>query len=269
MLPSFAFNETELLAFALVLLRVSAFVVSWPVFSVYSVPQPLKVLFALTLSVVIFPVISREGLTGQTLSTEIGLLVLKEVCIGLSLGFITRMFFFAVSIGGNLIATSTGLANAQIFNPTIGATASTVEQFYAAIATLLFLAINGHHYFLMGLVQSFTELPLAISGTEIASSSVGVNFGVIGRDSGLILQQVTEAGIKISAPVMVAIFFTNVAMGILGRAVPQINVLITSMSVNFLAGLLVMIVAIPALLLELDRELIQFTEFLFGLMKSM
>jgi flagellar biosynthetic protein FliR len=256
------FNETELLAFALVLMRISAFIVSWPVFSVYSVPHHLKILLAVLIAMVLFPVINRSGLSGQALNQDLVFLVMKEVFIGLILGFITRLFFFAVSVGGNLVSTSMGLANGQMFNPALGNSSTTVEQFHVTLATLLFLALNGHHFFLTGLAQSFEALPLSFSGIEIATSTIA-------KDSGLILQSVTVAGIKIAAPVMVAIFFMNVVMGIVGRAVPQINVLVTSLPVNILAGVLVMIVAIPALVFEMDHQVVEFTEQLFRFMKAL
>lgn len=262
MLPNLAFNDTEILAFALVFLRVSSFLISWPVFSIYSVPQHLKILLAIMISAILFPVINRAGLTGQGFEQNIAWLAGKEVLTGLCLGFMTRLFFFGVAIGGSFIATSAGLANAQIYNPVQGGQSTTVEQFYATIATLLFLGLNGHHYFISGLAQSFDSIPLSISGTEIAL--------LVGRfkDSGLILQSVTEAGIKIAAPILVALFLMNVVMGVIGKAVPQINVLVTSMPVNFMAGLLIMIVSIPALVFELDRELYQFTEMFFKFMKA-
>lgn len=262
MLPHLMFNETEMLAFALVLVRVSSFIITWPVFSVYNVPQPLKILLAVTISTVIFPVISRAGLSGEELSTSLLVLVFKELFVGLAIGFLTRLFFFAVNIGGNLIATSIGLANAQVFNPTMGSSGTTVDQFYATIATLIFLGINGHHSLLTGLVHSFDAIPLSLSGTEFALLIDK------GKESGAILQLVTVCGIKISAPIMVAMFFMNVAMGILGRAVPQINVLVTSMAVNFMTGLVVMIVAMPALVLEMSQEIMLFAEELFKWMKT-
>lgn len=257
-MPNFGFNESELLTFALVLLRVSAFIVTWPVFSAFAVPHQLKVLFAVLITMVIFPVVSRTGLTTEVLSQEIFWLALKEVVTGVCLGFLTRLFFFAVTCGANLIATSAGLANAQIFNPTMGATTTVVEQFYVAVATLLFLSINGHHIFLSGLVQSFDAIPLT-AGIDIA----------VFKDSGLVLQAVVEAGIKLSAPVMVVIFFLNVAMGIIGRAVPQINVLVTSMPVNFMAGILVMLVGIPAMVFEMDHQMVEFADMMFKFMNAM
>lgn len=263
MLPNLMFNETEILAFALVLLRISAFTLSWPLFSIYSVPNHVKILFTLVLAMVIFPVIDRSGLSAQALSHEVGWLAGKEVLTGLCLGFMTRLLFFALSVGGNLIATSAGLANGQLFNPAMGTSTTTVEQFYTAIGALLFLALEGHHYFLTGLVQSFQAIPLALDGTEFAA--------LVDRfeDSGVVLHQVVEAGIKISAPVLITVFILNLVMGIIGRAVPQVNVLLTGMSVNFMAAIVVMLMAIPALILQLDHDVIAFTESLFKFMKAM
>lgn len=274
MLPNFHFNETEILAFSLVLLRISAFVVSWPVFSVYSVPNHLKVLLSLCIAFLLFPVIDKTGLDAQKLGQDVTWLAGKEVLTGLCLGFLTRTFFFALSAGGNLVATSIGLANGQIFNPALGQQSTTVEQFYVTVGTLLFLALNGHHFFLTGLASSFEAIPLMSAGTDLASLNTvkgagggGITTAIGIRESGAIVQSVVESGIKIAAPVLVVLFMLNVAMGILGRAVPQINVLVTSMSVNVMAGLLVMIISVPALLLELDHQFVAFAEQVFRLMK--
>lgn len=264
MLPSLLFNQTEILAFALVLLRVSAFTFVWPIFSVYNVPGYVKILLALLIAVVIFPVVNRTGLSEEKLNYFIVSLAVKEVLTGLCLGFMTRLFFFAISVGGNLIATSSGMANGQLFNPALGATTTTIEQFYAALATLLFLSLNGHHFFLTGLAQSFDAIPLALDGTEIASP-LSVMVGKF-KHSGEIMQSVVEAGIKISAPVLVTMFILNVVMGIISRAVPQVNVLMTSMPVNFMTAILIMMLAIPALILELNHQLAQFAEKLFWFM---
>jgi flagellar biosynthetic protein FliR len=260
-LPLFNFNEAEILGFALAFLRVGAFTFVWPIFSVYNVPGYLKVLLALSITMVVFPVIDRTGLTAQVLGQDIAWLAAKEVLTGLCLGFMTRLFFFAISVAGNLVATSSGLANGQLFNPALGATTTTVEQFYGALATLLFLSLNGHHYFLTGLVQSFQAIPISIDGTNFALMTSKF------KDSGLILKLIVEAGVKMSAPVLITIFIINVVMGIISRAVPQINVLITSAPVNFMATLLIMMISIPALVFQMNHEIINFAEQLFKFMK--
>ena len=257
--PAFLFNEAEILAFALVLLRVTAFVVSWPVFSAGSVPNHAKILIAIAVAVVLFPTVNRVGLgTPAGLGGEVAVLALKETFVGLCLGFMCRLAFFSVAIGGNLISTSIGMANAQIFNPTLGGQSTTVEQFYMTFATLLFLGFNGHHIFLAGLAESFHAIPLSPVGANLAS------FG----DQASMMQAVMSAGIKMAAPVMAVVFVMNVAMGIIGRAVPQINVLVTSLPVNVLAGLLVMILAAPAFAPEMERVMQETSERLFLFMKG-
>lgn len=262
MLPILSFSEVEILSFALIFLRISAFTFTWPVFSIYSVPAHVKILFALLVAMLVFPVVNRSGIHVDKLTQDIAWLAAKEVLTGLCLGFMTRLFFFAISVGGNLIATSTGLANGQLFNPALGVSTTTVEQFYATIATLLFLSLNGHHTFLIGLTQSFDLIPLSLDGTEFALMIDKF------KDTGLILQSVVEAGIKVSAPVLVAMFILNVVMGVISRAVPQVNVLMTSMPVNFMAAVFVMMLAIPALVFELDHQIFAFAEQLFKFMKA-
>lgn len=242
MFPNLAAGETELLVFALVLLRVSAFIVSWPVFSTFSVPQSAKILLSLMITVVIYPNVPKEQITMGILDNHIIFMVVREVFIGVTLGFITRFFFFAVNVGANIIATSIGLANAMVFNPTLDQQTTVLENFFLVLATLLFLALNGHHFFITGLVESFAAVPL---------SPNGVSFALFGH-GGEWVQMIVVAGIKISAPILISLFIINVVMGIIGRAVPQINVLVTSMAVNIMAGLALMIICLPFFLLELD-----------------
>ena len=204
------------------------------------------------------PVVPHESLTSEMLSLNIVWYVMKEAFVGLCLGFFTRLLFFAVSIAGQLISTSMGLSSGQMFNPALGNQSTTTEQFFTTLATLIFLAINGHHYFLTGLAQSFDVIQI---------SSTGASFALF-KDVGDVLQMVCIAGIKISAPVMVAIFFLNVAIGIIGRVVPQINVLVTSMPINIMAGFLIIFMMIPLYLTEVDSVLTQMTAVMYKVMKS-
>jgi flagellar biosynthetic protein FliR len=259
MFPGYQFNEIEILVFALVLLRISAFVIAWPVFSVYSVPQVAKVLLAVTLAMLMFPVIDRTGLQGTAFSNDIIWLAGKEVMIGLCLGFVCRLFFFAFSVGGNLVSTYMGLSAASVFNPSLGMQSTVIEQFYVVTATLMFLGLNGHHLFLEGLAQSFQVLPLSMNSLHTTI------FG----ESAALIQDVVVMGIKISAPIMISIFVINIFMGILGRTVPQINVLVTSLPINVMAGFLVVIATLPILVPETETMMNHMAEYLFRMMKAM
>ncbi len=251
------FPEGQIIAFALVFLRIIAFVIAWPVFGTAVVPTPVKVLLALSMSMIFFPVISFTNVNLIKIGDEIFFLAIREVCVGLALGFLMRLFFFAVSMAGEVISVSIGLASAQLFNPAMGSMSNVVEQFQLLLATLFFFAIDGHHMFINGMAQSFQLVPVA----AIAVKSEA--FGTIS----IFVQEAIWAGMKISAPVMVAIFLTNVAMGILGRAVPQINVLVTSVPVTILLGFGVMIITIPLFLGEMNGLIHLMAERFFQFMK--
>ena len=252
------FSELEVLAFALVMIRVSSFMVSWPVFGTSNVPISVKILVSLSISLMLLPVIGWKTMNAAVISDQIVWLAIKEGCIGVMMGFLCRMFFFAVSIGGQLIGTSMGLANAQLFNPALGGSGTPVEQFQIALATLFFLGINGHHVFLTGLAESFQIIPVTKATINVQSF---VHFGEI-------VQEIIIIGIKISAPVLIALFFINVAMGIIGRAVPQVNVLVTGMPVNILVGLVILIVSIPMMIGEMRDLLDVMSQHLFWMMKT-
>ena len=261
-MPPFHLNEVEIVVFGLALIRISAFFFTWPLFSQFTVSSPIKVLFSLAVTACVLPSVSRAGLPKDAIEVGLMWIAAKEAFVGLFLGFISRLLFYAIEAGGNVISTSMGLSSATVFNPASGSNSTVLEKFFLVIATLLFLALNAHHSFLTAIVESFTAVPISPTGIDLAA--LGVE-----RGGGQMIQQVTIAGLKMAAPVMVVIFFLNVAMGIIGRAVPQINVLVTSLPVNIVAGLLVLVVTLPAMMVLLDKELVSFADYLFQFMRSL
>lgn len=259
MLPLYQFSEIQALAFVLILLRISTFIVIWPVFSSYSVPAYAKTLMALVISMVVFPIVGWQHLSASFGSMEIVWLAGREIFIGLALGFITRLFFYAVSVGGELISLAMGLSSAQMFNPSLNSSGSSIEQFENILASLIFLAINGHHLFLSGLFKSFEAVPLSLGAVQFFNPQY----------LGTIVQAVVVAGLKLSAPVMISVLFLNIAMGIAGRAVPQMNVLVMSLPVTILAGFAILLVALPLYFDQTSEVLNSMTEYLFGALKAL
>lgn len=258
MLEIYNYNEFQLLAFFLVLLRISAFIVAWPVFGVPSVPAPVKVLFSLVLTMMIFPTVSAEELGLKMLENQIILVAIKEVFIGLTFGFLAKMFFFAIRISGEIVSVSMGLSSSQLFNPSLGGRASSIEQFKLVIASLFFLSVNGHHLLLTGLFDTFRILPLNPEMLNLTGL----------QSMGTFAQEIMVIGLKISSPVLISIFFMNMTMAIIGRTVPQINVLITSLPVNILAGFIVMLVSVPLMVWQMNDLLEITADRLFMLVKT-
>lgn len=252
------FNETEIIAFFLVFMRLIAFVVSWPVFGAPTVSIPLKVLFAMTLGFLLFPITDYSAIHASFDSFSLIGLTFKEVFIGLSLGFMSHMFFFAVRIASEIMAASIGLAGAQLFNPMIGSQTTSIEQFKLIVASLFYLTIQGHHLFISGLAASFKVIPLG---------HLSLNFSGL-MEFGVFAQSIMDIGVRMAAPVLVSILFMNVAMAVIGRAVPQINVLITSLPVNILVGFFVMIVGLPLFLWQMEGVLEFSAERMFHILRT-
>ncbi len=234
----YGFSEPELLLFFLVLVRLTAFLVSWPVFGVETIAPHIKILFGLALAMMIFPTLSFTA--GQKLEVMDNLMLMsaKEAAVGLFMGSFARFFFFAFQIAGELVSLSMGLSSAQMFNPALGGQSSAIEQFYLAFATLFYLGVNGHHFLLTGVVDSFHIVPIS---KELLKTGEFKNIS-------LFVQQIVEVGLKFSAPVLVSILVVNLIMGVIGKTVPQMNVLVTSFPVNILAGFVILVFTLPLMI---------------------
>jgi flagellar biosynthetic protein FliR len=251
------FPEGQIIAFALIFLRIIAFVVAWPIFGTSLVPVHLKVALALVLTVVLFPTVHFQNVDLIKIGDEVIFLAFREIVVGLFLGFLLRFFFFAVSIAGQTIGISSGLASAQMFNPAMGSQANVMEQAELIMATLFLLAVNGHHLFIQGLAQSFELVPV---------SSIGIKYEGFASVA-LAVRECFFMGIKMAAPVMVAIFITNVTMGLLGRAVPQLNVMMTSIQVTIVVSVVVLFLSMPLFVNEMDGLLQTMAERFFSTLK--
>ncbi len=244
-MPVYNWSEPQFIAFILLLFRLSAFFVVWPVFFVTAIPYQVKVLLSVTVAMILFPLVDLSGYEVSLSNTLLIWYVIKEIFIGLVMGYLARFFFYIFNIAGDIISTSMGLSGVQLLNPNFGGRSSAIEQFLMIIATLFFISINGHHLLIMGIADSFRLAPIFNESVSLSGF----------EDSIYLLKQITEMGVKICAPAMVSIFFMNMALAIVGKAVPQFNVLITSLPVNILLGFVVLLVCMPVLLWQMDNFL--------------
>lgn len=241
----YQFSETELLAMALVLFRMTAFIIAMPVIGVAQMPVQIKILFALSICFIVFPVIDRSQLSVEISNWDAVYLVIKEVTVGFVFGFLGRLFFMALSMAGQLVSIALGVSSAQLFNPAFGESSSAFDQFFVILATLFFFAIDGHHLMIAGLVETFSIIPLHVAKIDLSGFSALIP----------ISEEIIHIAFKFAAPVTVTIIFTNIAMGVVGRAVPQINILITSLPVNTMAGLFVLFVGMPLMVWQMGELL--------------
>ena len=148
-------SEVQVLVFALVLIRMISFIVASPVFGSEQISAPAKILLCVTLAICLYPSIQIDPKVFDGLSNDLISLAGREVLVGISLGFFSRMFFYTVSMAGQVISNSIGLSAGQMYNPMLGSPGNIIEQFYSILGMLFFFMVNGHHMLIGALTQSF------------------------------------------------------------------------------------------------------------------
>lgn len=254
----YLFPEGQIIALGLIFLRVLAFFIAMPIIGTPQVPVYIKILLSLVFSILLLPVLHFQNTELIFVNEAILFFMIREIVIGLFLGYLIRMFFFSLSVAGEIVGVSSGLTSAQLYNPSMGHQGNVMEQFQVLLGSLLFLSLNGHHVFIHGFTQSFELLPISSFGFQYKGM-----FSIFG-----IFETVIMIGIKLSAPILISILMTNLAMGVLGRAVPQMNVLMTSLPITIGVGFAVLLLMIPFYINEMNGIIRIMSEGFFKVMRE-
>jgi flagellar biosynthetic protein FliR len=223
-------------AFVWPLTRILGLVATAPVFGNTAVPVSIKVSLGVLITMIIAPTL--PPLPAIDPGSWAGLLVLlQELLIGLAMGFAMRLVFAAIEMAGEVTSLTMGLGFATFFDPSSSGRSSAIGQFLALVATMAFLAVNAHLVLLSALAESFVSLP--ITGGPFSSGAPLE----LARWGGRIF----SAGFQISLPIVAALLITNIALGILTRAAPQLNLFGIGFPVTLGVGLLTLSIALPYL----------------------
>lgn len=223
-------SPREVIFFMLVISRVAGIFAALPVFGGRRLPLPIKAATVFMLTLVCFPTLSVTMPQVPTDAFSLALLVLSEVMIGLTLAFITQIIFAAVDFSGQIIGLQMGLTISSILDPSQGTQNQIMSVIQTLFATLLFLALNVHHLFIRAIIDSFRVIPLG--GWHMSGALINT---LIMRTADIFI-----IGIRLAAPVMVALLLTTVALGIMARAFPQMNIFMISLPLNIGLGLIIL-----------------------------
>ena len=218
----------QFLNLLVIMTRVGPLIFLMPIIGSVTVPVQMKVLFTLMTSLVLLPMINIPHSALPTGPLQVALLVLSEVLFGAILALFARMVFAAVETAGQMVGIQMGMGVAGVMDPQFGVQISLVGYFWSLIAFLIFLGINGHHFFFRTMVESFAW----VAPGKIDLNQATFNGVVQGAGHMFVL------AVKIMAPASAAIFFTHVAMGIIAKTVPQIPILIVGLPLNIGVGLI-------------------------------
>lgn len=232
-----ALNIDAILVFTFVFLRISAMLVMIPVLGEKSVPIRVKAGLALLMALLVFPSVLKET-PSVPADAEIVSLVMAmagEVLIGVTIGFAARILFAGIQFAGNMIGLQMGLAIANVIDPISSAQVSIMAEFQYLFAMLVYLAVDGHHIFISAVFDSYRFV--APFSSPFSASLVQTII--------LFSRELFVTAVKICAPVMAVLLFSNVALGVVARTVPQVNVFIVGMPLHVATGLIIFGLTIP------------------------
>ena len=211
-----------------------------PVFSSRGLPNQVKIGLGILLTLIIAPTLPPLPAIG--IFSAQGLLILVEqLVIGLAIGFCVRIVFAAVDMAGQMAGMTMGLGFASFYDPQTQGQTTSLNQFFVLLATLVFLAMNGHLMLIQALADSFVSFPIG--------SAQQVNALAIVQWGGKIF----SAGLLLALPVTAALLITNIALGILTRTAPQLNLFGIGFPITLGMGFLMVAWTLPDMLPPLQQ----------------
>ncbi|MBW8278101.1 MULTISPECIES: flagellar biosynthetic protein FliR [Bacillus] len=225
-------------AFLLVFIRISAFFVTVPVFGHQNLPAVHRIGFAFFLSVICFSTLKHAP--AIDIGEQYMLLVIKEAVVGLSLGLIAFMMMAAIQIAGSFIDFQMGFSIANVIDPQSGTQSPLIGQFVYTLALLFMLSVNAHYLLLDGIYYSFQYIPL-----DQAFPSFGNDrFGLFIAKS---FNAMFIIAFQMSAPVVASLFLVDLALGIVARTVPQLNVFVVGLPLKIAVSFIMLIVCMAVM----------------------
>ncbi|MFZ6755907.1 flagellar biosynthetic protein FliR [Undibacterium sp. Ji50W] len=241
-----SFSSNELIAlinsFIWPLTRILGMIAVAPPFGNNTIPVQIKLALGIVLSLIVAPTLPAvPALDPVSLN---GILVLsQQLIIGMGMGFVMRVVFSAIEMAGEVAGLTMGLGFATFFDPQTQGRSSAIAQFLVLTATLLMLTANVHLSMLATLVESFQTIPIS------TTFQTGLNY----QKMALWGEQIFSVGMHLSLPIVAALLVTNVALGILTRAAPQLNLFGIGFPITIGVGFLMLALILPYLLVPLEN----------------
>ncbi len=235
------FSEDQLIVwlqqYFWVFVRMGGVMAIAPVLGARSVAPPIRILLALLLTLLVAPLLpepAKVELFGASWLVALA----QQLLIGVSAGFVLLLVFEATVLGAELISYSMGLGFAQLADPLRGVTTPVLGTFLTIVTTLLFIALGGHLLLIETMVRSFHTLPVGSVGFDARALTMLLQFGSI----------VFIGGLQLALPVVIALLVVNLAMGVISRSAPTLNLFAVGFPMTLIAGLVLIYAGLPALL---------------------
>jgi flagellar biosynthesis protein FliR len=217
------------------MLRISAMLLTAPIFSLDALTLPIRIMLALVLTFFIYPMVDWPVLDPIS---AIGFFeIVNQLFIGAMMGLMLQFAIGAIVLAGQTIAGSMGLSMASMYDPNVG-NVPVISQFLVILSTMIFLGFGGHVIMISMIMDSFTALPIGQSVLNQASFAK-----VVAWSSMMFL-----GAVLIALPVMVSLLFINIGLGIITRAAPSLNIFSVGFPASIAAGFLILIISLESII---------------------
>lgn len=212
-------------AFIYPLARILSFIAAAPLWSSAGVPRRTRLILGIAITVALTP--SLPPMPDVQPASLSGLWIMaQQMLIGIGMGFAARIVFTAYEMAGEFIGFQMGLGFATFYDPLSASQTPVISEFFSLIALLLFLSMNGHLLYFATLAQSFSAIP--VSAIPLGANS-WLNLTELGA-------KIFSAGLLLALPVVVALMITNIALAVLSRAAPQLNLFALGFPITLIGG---------------------------------
>jgi len=228
------------------MMRIGAMLMAMPVLGTRLMPTRVKIITTFVLAVTVLPLLP-EVPEVEALSLQGMLISIQQVLIGAALGFTLQLVFGALMIAGESIAMSMGLGFASMVDPANGVNVPVVSQLFIIMGTLIFLALGGHLMLIQLVVSSFQSLPIAPTG--------------VGREGFWAIfawgSQMFIGAIWVAIPALISMLVITLAMGVMTRAAPQLNIFSVGFPVTMFMGFVILMLVVPGFLPRINQMMLE------------
>lgn len=210
------------------LARVLAFFATAPIFNNIGLPVRVRLVTGVAVTLGILPLLPAPPLV--EINSGAGLwIIAREMSIGIAMGLAMRIVFSALILAGEQIGSQMGLGFAVFYDPQSSSQTAVIAQYLSLLTTLMFLSINGHLMLVSTMAQSFLSIPISEVALPASSWTTLVLFG----------SKIFSAGLLFALPVTIALLVTNLALGVLTKAAPQLNLFAIGFPITLTAGFMI------------------------------
>ena len=245
--------------FVMIITRITGIIVIAPVFGSRNIPMQVKIGFSAIVAMILFSAKQMPVYQFPDNLIPFILILINEFIIGLAIGFIANLIFAAIQLAGQIIDMQMGFGIVNVIDPIFGTQVPMMGNFKYLLALMIYLATNSHHILFKALFQSYDIIP--IMGFKFHGSLVDMILNVF-------IGMFTIA-LQISLPIVGALFVVEVALGIIARTVPQMNVFIVGMPAKIAVGFIMIMLILPFYVMFLETIFNQNTQDILTLLKLM